>query len=133
MWLATQLPGSLFSPSDISKILSHHFLLHFWINIGPYDHHAKYQGVFMGLLWNTFFIRVPPLDKENFKWIQRGWHLWQKCFIEALETQPDILCGGHRNPYQFKNAIKSGGTVFCLYQLSRLNSLSGTCDGKVFF
>ena len=30
-----QLPGSLF-------------------NIGPYDHLVKYQGVFMGLLWNTF-------------------------------------------------------------------------------
>ena len=29
----TQLPGRLFSPSDISKKLSHHFLL--------YDHHAK--------------------------------------------------------------------------------------------
>ena len=46
----TQLPGRLFSPSDISKKLSHRFLLHFWIDIGSYDHHAKYQGVFMGLL-----------------------------------------------------------------------------------
>ena len=45
-----QLPGRLFSPSDISKKLSHHFLLHFPIGMGSYDHHAKYQGVFMDLL-----------------------------------------------------------------------------------
>jgi hypothetical protein len=38
----TQLPGRLFSPSDISKKLSHRFLLHFWIDMGSYDHHAKY-------------------------------------------------------------------------------------------
>ena len=44
-----QLPGRLFSPSDISKKLSHHFLLHFPIGMGSYDHHAKYQGVFMDL------------------------------------------------------------------------------------
>ena len=40
-------------------------LLHFPIGMGSYDHHAKYQGVFMDLLQNTFFIRVPPLDTEN--------------------------------------------------------------------
>ena len=34
--------GRLFSQSDISKKLSHHFLLHFWIDMGSYDHHAKY-------------------------------------------------------------------------------------------
>jgi hypothetical protein len=45
-----QLPGRLFSPSDKSKKLSHHFLLHFPIGMGSYDHHAKYQGVFMDLL-----------------------------------------------------------------------------------
>ena len=45
----TQLLGRLFSPSDISKKLSHHFLLHFLISMGSYDHHAKYQGVFMDL------------------------------------------------------------------------------------
>ena len=32
----------LFSPSDISKKLSHHSLLHFPIGMGSYDHHAKY-------------------------------------------------------------------------------------------
>ena len=46
----TQLPGRIFSPNDISKKLSHHFLLHFPIDMGSYDHHSKYQGVFMGLL-----------------------------------------------------------------------------------
>ena len=45
-----QLPGRLFRPSDISKKQSHHFLLPFPIGMGPYDHHAKYQGVFLGLL-----------------------------------------------------------------------------------
>ena len=29
-----------------AKKLSHHFLLHFPIGMGSYDHHAKYQGVF---------------------------------------------------------------------------------------
>ena len=37
--------------------------------------------------------------------------------IGAKETHPDILRGGHRNPYQLENAIKSGGTVFCNYHL----------------
>ena len=46
----TQLPGRLFSPSDISKKLSHHFLLHFPIGMGSYDHHAKYQSLFPELL-----------------------------------------------------------------------------------
>ena len=79
-----QVPGKLFSPCEISKKLSHHFLLHFWIDMGSYDHQAKIR----------------------------------ECFIEAPETLPNILPGGsHRNPYQFKNAIKSGGTVFCLHHL----------------
>ena len=47
-----------------AKKLSHHFLLHFPIGIGSYVHRAKYQGVFILLLENTFFIRVPPLEKE---------------------------------------------------------------------
>ena len=36
----------------------------------------------------------------------------RECFIEAPETLRNILRGGHRNPYQFKNAIKSGGQFF---------------------
>ena len=52
----------------------------------------------------------------------------QKCFIEGPETHPGNLRGGHRNPYQFKNAIKSGGTDFCLVHISLgLNSLTGSC------
>ena len=30
----------------VCKKLSYHFLLHFPIGMSPYDHHAKYQGVF---------------------------------------------------------------------------------------
>ena len=41
-------------------------------------------------------------------------------FIEGPETHPDILRGGHRNPNQLKNAIKSGGTVFCMYHLRQI-------------
>ena len=41
----------------------------------------------------------------------------KKCFIGAKETHPDILRGGRRDPYQLEYAIKSGGTVFCLYNL----------------
>ena len=44
--LGTQLPGKLFSTTYISKKLAHHFLWHFPIGMGSYDHHAKYQGVF---------------------------------------------------------------------------------------
>ena len=53
----SQLLGRLFSPGDISKKLSNHFLLHFPIGIGSYDHHPKYQGVFPQLLENTFFLK----------------------------------------------------------------------------
>ena len=48
-----QLPGRLFSPSDICKKLPYHFLLHFRIDIGFYDNHKKYQGVFSDPLENT--------------------------------------------------------------------------------
>ena len=45
----SQLPGRLFKPkcqSDKCKKLSQHFLLHFSIGMGSYDHLTKYQGVF---------------------------------------------------------------------------------------
>ena len=29
----------------------------------------------------------------------------KKCFLEAKETHPDILCGGNRNPYQLKKVV----------------------------
>ena len=53
----------------------------------------------------------------------------KKVFSGAKETHSDILCGGHRNPYQLENAIKSGGRVFLLLSLG-LNSLPGSCDMK---
>ena len=43
LFTRSQLPGRLlFSPSDIGKKLSHHFLLHFPIDMGSYDHNPKY-------------------------------------------------------------------------------------------
>ena len=45
-WDLSQLPGRLFSPSDVCKKQSHYFLLHFQIGMGSYDHQAKDQGVF---------------------------------------------------------------------------------------
>ena len=45
--------------------------------------------------------------------INRG--LGKKGFLDGPETHPDILCVGHRNQYQLKNAIKSGGTIFLLF------------------
>ena len=54
----------------------------------------------------------------------------KKYVIGAKKTHPDILHGGHRNPYQLENAIKSGGTVFLHISLG-LNSLPGSCAAKV--
>ena len=65
---------------------------------------------------NTFFIKIPPLEKKNVNKFKRG-PLWKKVFSGAKQTHPDILRGGHRNPYKLENAIKSGGTVFCIYHL----------------
>ena len=59
-----------------------------------------------------FFHKGPPLDKQNFELIQRGNLMKKKCFIEAPDTNPDILRGGHRKPYQFKNAKKVVGNFF---------------------
>ena len=36
----------------------------------------------------------------------------KKC--EATKSQPDILRGGHKNPYQMENAIKIAEIVFHL-------------------
>ena len=41
----------------------------------------------------------------------------KKVFSGAKETHLDILRGGQRNSYQLENAVKSGGTVFCIYHL----------------
>ena len=56
------------------------------------------------------------MDEENLNEF-KGETLIKKCFLGAKETHPDILRGGHRNPYQLENAIKSGGTVFYIYRL----------------
>ena len=71
--------------------------------------------MFLDLLENTFFIRVSLLDKENLNEFKGGTHI--KKNLEVKETHPDILRCGHKNPYQWENAIKSGGTVFCIYLL----------------
>ena len=46
-------------------------------------------------------------------------------FSGAKETHPDILRGGHRNPYQLEN-VKSGGTVFCIFHMA-LIVMHGNC------
>ena len=61
----------------------------------------------------TRFTKDPPFGKRKIKWIPRG-DSYEK---RAKETQPYILHGGHRNPYQLENAVKSGGTVFSIYNL----------------
>ena len=53
---------------------------------------------------------------DNFKKLSRHFLLHFSISI-AKEIHPDILRGGHRNPYQLENAIKSGGTVFFLHHL----------------
>ena len=72
--------------------------------------------MFPYLLENTFFIRVPSLEKENLNKFKGG-TLMRKVFLGAKETHSDILHGGHRNLYQLENPIKSGGTVFCIHHL----------------
>ena len=59
----------------------------------------------------------------------KGGPLGKKCFIEAPETPPDILLGGYKNPYQLEDAIKSGGTVFCLYHLGYIVYQGAVCTG----
>ena len=73
---------------------------------------------FQTFLKKTFFIRVPPLDKENLNEFKGG-----TLMKKGPETHPDILNGCHRNPYQLENTIKSGGTL-------GLNSLPGSCALK---
>ena len=70
-----------------------------------------------GFLWPprkiSGCISLAPITNWNLKFFSsKGGPLWKKCVIGAKETHPDILRGGHRNPYQLENAIKSVGTVF---------------------
>ena len=46
--------------------------------------------------------------------------------------RPDILRGGHRNPYQLENTIKTGGTVFCIYHLGEIVN-QGAVLACIFF
>jgi hypothetical protein len=47
--------------------------MHFSIDMGSYDHQAKYQGVLATLApRKPFFIRVPPLEKENLNEFKGG-------------------------------------------------------------
>ena len=57
------------------------------------------------------------MDKENLNEFKGG-PSRKKCFIEGPETQPDILCGGHR--------IKKVVGSFLLTPLG-INSLPGSC------
>ena len=49
------------------------------------------------------------IEQKTF-FIQRDHY--EKRFLEAKETNPDILGGGLRNPYQLKNAIKRWDSFF---------------------
>ena len=82
--------------------------------MGSYDQHSKCQGVY-GASIKQFFHKGPHLNSFKIFFIQKGVPYEKKCFREAPETQPDILRGGHMNPYQLKNAIKSGGIVFWIF------------------
>ena len=57
----SQVIGRLFSPSQKMNPTIPCFGLDMDIHI----HHEKYLEVFMNLLKNLFFIRVPPLNKGN--------------------------------------------------------------------
>ena len=48
-------------------------------------------------------------------------------FSGAKKTHPDILRGGHRNPYQLENAIKKGGIVCLLISLGILVYQGAVC------
>ena len=105
----SQLPGRLFSPSNISKKLSHHFLLHFprYEFLWP---PRKISGYVSLALRKHSSHKGPPLNKEILNEFKRGTHMKKR----IKKTHPDILPSSHRNPYKLKNAIESGGTVFCI-------------------
>ena len=98
-WDLSQLPGRLFSPSDIFKKLSHHFLLHFSIGMGSYDHHAKYQCVSLAPVTH-FFHKGSPFEGKHFELIPRGDPYEKSVFLE-LRKHTLIFCvvviGTHTN------------------------------------
>ena len=74
-----------------------------------------------------FFHKGPPLWRKKLRINSKGDFYEKKCLIGAKETHTDILHGGHRNPFQLENAIKSG-TVFCIYHQGAV--LSGMVVSK---
>ena len=81
-----QLIGKLFSPSQKVKKLSHPFRLCFELGLGVHVHHAKYQGVFMGLKKNMFFIRAPLLDLDRFPLFKGGTLMKNMFFLSSINT-----------------------------------------------
>ena len=53
-------------------------------------------------------------------------------FIEAKKTRLVILRGCHKNPYKFENAMKSSGTVFCIYHMGLIVYQGSVYDRKTF-
>ena len=53
-----------------------------------------------------FFHKGPPFEFIYIPFLQKRGPLWKKVFSGAKETHPDILRGGHRNPYQLENSTK---------------------------
>ena len=117
MTLLSQLPDRLFSPSDIRKKTVPTLFIAFSNWCGFLWPPRKISGCVSGPLIKRFFHKGSPFEFIYISFLQRGGPLWKKVFSRAKETHPDILCGGHRNQYQLKNAIKSGGTVFCIQHL----------------
>ena len=77
--------------------------MHFPIGMGSFDHHAKYQGVFMDLLSNPLFHKG-PLNSFKFSLSKGG-------------KEKYILRDGHRDPYQLyqeQNGTKVVGHFFAL-------------------
>ena len=112
MYVAAQLPGvDYLAQVNYSNNCPTTFYCIFQLVWVPM---TTIQNIKMYLLSSRkhfFFLRVPPLEKGNVNEF-KGETLMKKGFSGAKKTHPDILGGGHRNPYQLGNAIKIGGTVF---------------------
>ena len=81
--------------------MSHHFLLHFAIGMGSYDHHTKHLGVFSGASIKPFFQKVPPPPFEFiYFFFQRGDPYEKSVFFE-VHKHSLIFCvvviGTHTN------------------------------------
>ena len=72
-----------------AKIMSHQFLLHFRIDTGSYDQHAKHQGV-KDLLKNHFFHKGSSFEFIQIFFIHMGDPYEKSFFIEGPETHPEL-------------------------------------------